>query len=212
MEAPDSCQFMNQTFNSVVNYTNRNASTAVSTSQLLQAYAGATTASVVTALSLNRFVASRPSLSNGIVGRLVPFLAVAAANCVNIPLMRQRELIDGVDVKVDDNVIGKSAVAAKQAVMQVIPSRILMATPGMIIPPLLMNSLEKTAVLRANPVLKAPLTVLLTGLCLTFSTPMCCAIYSQESTIPTSVLEEDLQVRIRELKPESTHATYNKGL
>ena len=34
--------------------------------------------------------------------RYVPFAAVAAANCVNIPLMRQSELINGIAVY-DDN-------------------------------------------------------------------------------------------------------------
>ena len=51
------------------------------------AYAAATTASVGTALAFNRMIASRPALAAGIVGRLVPLAAVAAANCVNIPLM-----------------------------------------------------------------------------------------------------------------------------
>jgi hypothetical protein len=54
-----------------------------------QAYLAATVASVSTAVGFNRFIASRPSLSNSIIGRLVPLIAVAAANCVNIPLMRQ---------------------------------------------------------------------------------------------------------------------------
>lgn len=30
--------------------------------------------------------------------KYVPFAAVAAANCVNIPLMRQNEIIHGIDV------------------------------------------------------------------------------------------------------------------
>lgn len=34
--------------------------------------------------------------------RYVPFAAVAAANCINIPLMRQSELINGIAVY-DDN-------------------------------------------------------------------------------------------------------------
>ena len=72
----------------MVNYTNRNASTAVSNDQLRDAYLAATSASVLTALGFNRIVASSPSLSAGIVGRFVPLIAVAAANCVNIPLMR----------------------------------------------------------------------------------------------------------------------------
>lgn len=128
-------QFMNQTFNSIVNYTNRNASTGVSQNQLLQAYAAASTASVATALGLNKWVAKHPKLSNGIVGRLVPFVAVAAANCVNIPLMRQVELLDGIEVETDDGEkIGKSKRAAAEAVTQVVPSRILMAAPGMFFP------------------------------------------------------------------------------
>ena len=85
-------QVANQSFNSLVNYTNRNASAAVSNEQLGTAYAAAVTASVGTALAFNKIVSLSPTLSNGIVGRLVPLLAVAAANFVNIPLMRQQEI------------------------------------------------------------------------------------------------------------------------
>ena len=61
--------------------------TGVTNEQLGMAYVAATTASVGTALGFNRMIASRPALAAGIVGRLVPLAAVAAANCVNIPLM-----------------------------------------------------------------------------------------------------------------------------
>jgi hypothetical protein len=77
-------QTANQTFNAIVNYTNRNASAGVSNTQLGTAYVAATTASVGTALAFNRIVASSPSLSSGIVGRFVPLIAVAAANCVSL--------------------------------------------------------------------------------------------------------------------------------
>jgi hypothetical protein len=43
----------------------------------------------------------------------VPFAAVAAANCVNIPLMRQNELVDGVDVFDENgNLVGQSRVTS----------------------------------------------------------------------------------------------------
>lgn len=212
-------QFMNQTFNSIVNYTNRNASTGVNNEQLLQAYGAATSASVLTAVGLNKWVAKRPALSAGIVGRLVPLVAVAAANCVNIPLMRQRELLGGIKVETaDGEYVGQSKKAAVQAVAQVVPSRILMAVPGMVIPPLVMNRLEKGALLRKTPALAAPITVLLTGFCLSFSTPLCCALFPQKSSLAVDALEPELQetVRQRSFAQHSgapiTHVFYNKGL
>ena len=124
-------QVANQSFNAVVNYTNRNASAEVSNEQLGTAYVCATTASVVTALGFNRLVAMSPSLSAGIVGRLVPLIAVAAANCVNIPLMRQQEIKNGITIETEDGKdAGLSGNAAVAAISQVIPSRIGMAAPG----------------------------------------------------------------------------------
>lgn len=83
-------QVMNQSFNAIVNYSNRNASVGVTTEQLGLASLGATCAGVITALGFNKAISASPTLSSGIVGRFVPLLAVAAANCVNIPLMRQQ--------------------------------------------------------------------------------------------------------------------------
>ena len=206
---------MNQSFNSIVNYTNRNASTGVTTEQLLQAYAAASTASVATAVGLNKFIARRPHLSGGMVGRLVPLMAVAAANWVNIPLMRQRELLDGIDVETEfGEIIGKSKAAAQNAVLQVVPSRILMAVPGMVIPPLVMSQLEKGPLLKKRPILAAPIMVLLTGFCLSFSTPLCCALFPQKSSIAATSLEPELQeiIRKRYSVNPPTEAFYNKGL
>lgn len=206
-------QTVNQTFNAVVNYTNRNASAGVTNEQLGTAYVAATTASVATALAFNKLVASSPVLSAGIVGRLVPLVAVAAANCVNIPLMRQQEIKHGISIETPDGQdAGKSGNAAKAAIQQVVPSRVGMAAPAMFIPPLVMARLERTAAFVKNPWLKAPATVLLTGLCLTFSTPLCCALFPQRASIALQDLEPELQTTVRARFPGVSTFYYNKGL
>ena len=63
----------------------------------------------------------------------------------------------------DGNDVGKSGNAAKGAIKQVIPARIMMASPAMFVPPLIMSKLEKASFLIKNPWLKAPTTVLVTG-------------------------------------------------
>lgn len=187
-------QTMNQSFNAVVNYTNRNASAGVTNEQLGTAYVAATSASVLTALTFNKIIASSPTLSAGIVGRLVPLMAVAAANCVNIPLMRQQEIKKGIAIETaDGQPAGSSSKAAIAAISQVVPSRVGMAAPAMFIPPVIMSRLEKTTTFIKNPWLKAPATVLLTGLCLTFSTPLCCALFPQMASIDLKDLEPELQ-------------------
>ena len=68
-----------------------------------------------------------------------------------------------------------------------------MAVPAMFIPPVVMSRLEKTATFIKNPWLKAPATVLLTGFCLTFSTPLCCALFPQKASIQLKDLDPELQ-------------------
>ncbi|KAL7990650.1 hypothetical protein Chor_014080 [Crotalus horridus] len=133
-------QWVNQSFNAIVNYTNRNAASPISVKQIGVAYFTATSTALATAVGLNLYTKRAPSL----VARWVPFAAVAAANCVNIPLMRQQELINGITVTDEnDNTLGKSRRAAIKGITQVVVSRIAMAAPGMILLPIIMEALEK---------------------------------------------------------------------
>ncbi|VEL18356.1 unnamed protein product [Protopolystoma xenopodis] len=65
-------------------------------------------------------------------GRFVPFIAVAAANVINIPCMRRNELTEGITITdADGQFLGKSSIAARYAIAQVVCSRITMCMPGM---------------------------------------------------------------------------------
>ncbi|XP_037779555.1 sideroflexin-1-like isoform X2 [Penaeus monodon] len=202
-------QWINQSFNAVVNYTNRSGDSPISVQQLGTSYVMATTGALVTALGLNSLVKSLPPL----IGRLVPFTAVAAANCVNIPMMRMKEIQDGVTLlDSNGNKLGESKTAAKKGIAAVCVSRILMAAPGMVLPPILMNVLEKRGTLKRMPWISAPLQVALCGLCLTFATPACCALFPQKASIAVSSLEPEVQEKIRALPDAPDVVYYNKGL
>ncbi|XP_075360787.1 sideroflexin-3 isoform X2 [Mycteria americana] len=202
-------QWVNQSFNAIVNYTNRSGDAPITPSQLGTAYVSATTGAVVTALGLKSLTKHLPA----IIGRYVPFAAVAAANCINIPLMRQRELKLGIPVTDENgNRLGESTAAAQKAIFQVVVSRIGMAAPAMAIPPVIMNALEKRAFLKRYPYLNAPLQVGLVGLCLVFATPLCCALFPQKSSMPVSRLEPEVQARIQEKDPQLETVYFNKGL
>ncbi|KAM9197667.1 sideroflexin-2 isoform 1-T1 [Dugong dugon] len=203
-------QWVNQSFNALVNYTNRNAASPTSVRQMALSYFTATTTAVATAVGMNLLAKRAPPL----VGRWVPFAAVAAANCVNIPMMRQQELIQGICVKdKNHNEIGHSWRAAAIGITQVVISRITMAAPGMILLPVLMEQLEKLHFMKKVKVLHAPLQVMLSGCSLIFMVPVACGLFPQTCELPVSYLEPKLQDTVRakygELVP---YVYFNKGL
>eukprot|EP00794_Sanderia_malayensis_P005155 gene5155-5805_t len=203
-------QWTNQTFNALVNYTNRSGDAQITNSMLMQAYISATGCALVTALGLNALVKKLPPL----VGRFVPFVAVASGNCVNIPLMRQRELAHGIPIfDHDGNRLGESKIAAKKAIGMTIISRIAMAIPGMCIPPLIMNRLDSKSFMKRMPWLASPIQIMLVGCCLVFATPLCCAIFPQTSSMHLNHLEKELQEAIMKKDLGTIDRVYfNKGL
>lgn len=202
-------QWINQSFNALVNYTNRSGNSPISVEQLGKSYVLATGGALATALSLNRLTKRAPPL----LGRLVPFAAVAAANCINIPLMRYRELENGIPVyDENNNHLGDSKAAAVMGISAVVFSRIAMCAPGMVFTPVVMNSLDKRGFLVRFPWANAPLQLLLCGFFLTFATPMCCALFPQKSPIKVTKLEKEIQEAAVNLPSKPQIAYYNKGL
>ncbi|XP_004866516.1 sideroflexin-2 isoform X4 [Heterocephalus glaber] len=203
-------QWVNQSFNALVNYTNRNAASPTSVRQMAFSYLTATTTAVATAVGMNMWTKRAPPL----VCRWVPFAAVAAANCVNIPMMRQQELIQGISVKdKNQNEVGHSQRAAALGITQVVISRIAMAAPGMILLPVIMERLEKLDFMKKAKVLHVPLQVTLCGCFLLFMVPVACALFPQTCELPVSCLERELRDTVKAKVGESSPYVYfNKGL
>ncbi|KAJ5902556.1 hypothetical protein N7495_003084 [Penicillium taxi] len=208
-------QIANQSLNVAVNNANANKSTPLSTSQIAKSYLLAVSASCSVALGLNALVPRLKGISPErrlILTRLVPFAAVASASALNVFLMRGEEIRQGIDIypvlsdeertqreQSEDakplQSLGKSRKAATIAVGETAISRVITATPIMVLPPLILVRLEKTQWLCANPRMVLPVNL---GLILTtslFALPFALAIFPQRQAISVDSLEEEFQGR-----------------
>ncbi|PNS15210.1 hypothetical protein CAC42_8211 [Sphaceloma murrayae] len=94
-------QITNQSLNVGINASNANKSTPLSTSGLVKSYLLAVSASCSVALGLNALVPRLKKVSPStklVLGRLVPFAAVASAGILNVFLMRGEEIRRGIDI------------------------------------------------------------------------------------------------------------------
>ncbi|XP_037320285.2 sideroflexin-2 [Pungitius pungitius] len=203
-------QWVNQSFNALVNYTNRNAASPITPKQIGVAYVTATSTALATAVGLNLYTKKAPPL----VARWVPFAAVASANCVNVPMMRQQEILNGIAVTDENgNKLGHSTRAAVKGITQVVVSRITMAAPGMIILPIIMQRMEKYKFMQRITVLHGPLQVLLVGGFLVFMVPAACSLFPQRCSMDVSKLEPQLRDSIVSRYGDAVQRVYfNKGL
>lgn len=168
-------------------------------------------ASCGVALGLNSIVPRLKSISPAtrtILSRLVPFAAVVTAGVVNVFLMRGEEIRRGIDVYPtlsdeekekaekagDDSAqksLGKSKKAAKIAVAETAVSRVMNATPIMVVPPLVLVRLQRTQWLKQRPRMVLPLNL---GLILTtsiFALPFALAVFPQRQAISSKSLEPE---------------------
>jgi len=179
------------------------------------AYVSATSCALVTALGLKRVLATRAS---PFLQRFVPLAAVVAGNCVNIPLMRQRELLHGVMTHdADGREAGLSRAAAVKGISQVMLSRNIIVSPSMLLLPVLMARLDKVAWYARRPRLHAPTQILLSGVVLLAMVPIGCAIYPQTCEMKTTLAKLEpaaLEQLLEKYKPQPPPDTlyFNKGL
>ncbi|KLU84308.1 sideroflexin-5 [Magnaporthiopsis poae ATCC 64411] len=94
-------QIANQSLNVAINSANANKSSPLTYTKMAQSYFLAVGASCSVAVGLNSLVPRLRSLKPStrmILGRLVPFAAVASAGALNVFLMRGEEMRRGIDV------------------------------------------------------------------------------------------------------------------
>lgn len=205
-------QVTNQSLNVAINASNANKSSPLSTATLVKSYLLAVSASCSVALGLNAMVPRLKVTPNArmILGRLVPFAAVASAGALNVFLMRSEEIRRGIDVfpvqsegektareKSGREVpsLGKSKKAATLAVGETAISRVLNATPIMVLPPLILVRLEKQEWLKRRPRMVLPVNL---GLILTtsiFALPLALAAFPQRQAIDVDKLEDEFKGR-----------------
>uniref|UniRef100_A0A1I8IYY0 Sideroflexin-5 n=1 Tax=Macrostomum lignano TaxID=282301 RepID=A0A1I8IYY0_9PLAT len=139
-------QWLNQSHNAAVNYANRNASKETPVSRFLTGYVGAVSAAVSIAVGLTvviRKANTLPPATKMLIQKFVPLPAVSTASTLNVLLMRNSELSEGIEV-FDENrqVVGTSKVAAKRALFDTAKTRAILPVPLLLIPPLVMTFLE----------------------------------------------------------------------
>jgi tricarboxylate carrier len=211
-------QIANQSLNVAINTSNANKSRPLSASQLATSYALAVSASCSVAVGLNSLVPRLTSLSPALrttLGRLVPFAAVASAGVLNVFLMRGEEIRRGIDVfrapppaKSDQSKAGgqpgTSRRAALIAVSETALSRVINATPIMVLPPLVLLRLQRRRWLANNPRLVLPVNI---GLILATSLvalPCALGVFPARQRVPGRWLEEEFH--------DSEWLEFNRGL
>ncbi|KAF2266467.1 Tricarboxylate/iron carrier [Lojkania enalia] len=206
-------QITNQSLNVGINFSNANKSTPLSTSTIIKSYLLAVSASCGVAVGLNSIVPRLKRLSPNakmILGRLVPFAAVASAGVLNVFLMRGEEIRQGIDVypvlteeekrkveigEFELKPLSKSRKAATIAVGETALSRVLNATPIMVLPPLILVRLQRTEWLKQRPRMTTPVNL---GLILTtsiFALPLALAAFPQREAVSDKRLEAEFHGR-----------------
>ncbi|XP_035929141.1 sideroflexin-5 isoform X3 [Halichoerus grypus] len=204
-------QWLNQSHNACVNYANRNATKPSPASKFIQGYLGAVISAVSIAVGLNVLVQKANKFTPAtrlLVQRFVPFPAVASANICNVVLMRYGELEEGIDVlDGDGNLVGSSKIAARHALLETALTRVVLPMPILVLPPIVMSMLEKTALLQARPRLLLPVQSLVCLAAFGLALPLAISLFPQMSEIETSQLEPEIA-----RATSSRTVVYNKGL
>jgi sideroflexin-5 len=185
--------FVNQSYNSVVNYANRSGD-AQGMDKIAKAYAAAVALSMAGGLGAT-YAVNRMG-GNGFRATMVratlPFCAVVASGCANVCIMRWDEW-QGVGVPIideDGNTRGKSIAAGRVGLQQCCTARFLWNIPPMVLPALLSIPLARIAYLQPK------MRMIETGICLAgigIGLPLALAYFKPYATVAAADLEPEFR-------------------
>jgi len=209
-------QWINQSVNVAFNYSNANKTVEMNMNETSSAYAMAVASSCSIALGLTEWLKRSTGLSanaRNLLGRTVPFAAVGTAGVLNVFLMRQIELKEGIDVQDEaGHTLGKSQAAGWTAVKQVSISRVATSFPAVFVPGMVMNQIEKTSLFKKWPKLKMPINLATISLSLLIGLPAAVAIFPQQAVLPVEKLEPRFQRMVDSNGNPIRHVYFNRGL
>lgn len=182
-------QWLNQSYNLVVNHANRNASNEMSLQQMGMAYGAAVGASCSIAVGMGQLV--KRGLVPKALSHVVPYTAVASAGVVNVFVMRANEVSEGVTVSsADGTALGVSKKAGLLGVSLSAVSRAVWSIPALVIPPLVMGGLKAASPAFARTkVLHVPMELLSIGVSLAFGVPFAISLFQSTMEVPVHKLE-----------------------
>jgi len=206
-------QWLNQSFNALVNYTNRSGDSQLDNATIGTAYLTATGIATGVAIGFNKYgLKPLPAALKPLLARFVPFTAVAAANAINIPMMRQNEIKEGIPLfDGEGKRVGSDRIAAAKAINKVVISRITIAAPGMLLLPVIMQGLENKGY-KFSRLASCCVQTGLLGVFLLVMVPVGCSLFPQQQSIEVNELEPDVRSKIKSQNPDLKTVYYNKGL
>jgi len=208
----------NQSYNAGCNYANRNISSPTSMRTLAEGYTGAVASSVILALGATAVVnkaGALPKLLQSTFRIGFPFLACAVAGCTNLILVRKEELSDGIQLfDENDNELGKSVLAAKNALGKCCAARFAWNAPVMIGVPLMLAGLQHTLpILFKSTKIGMATTVLVSGLTCMVAVPPALALFPQYDSMDVNDVEPEFQNMTIDGQTTTIKRVYfNKGL
>jgi hypothetical protein len=180
----------------------------------LIAYTTAVSGALGVAFGLKSYFAKKAASVT--VQRLVPLAAVCVANFINIPLMRQNEIRNGLCV-IDENgnEVGKSKLAAVKAISLVAISRNIIVIPSMLLTPSIVDWIENNSAWFKRNIryLNTPTQLGLVFVLFGCMVPVGCALFPQQNSIKVESLKQLEPETYQKLKAQNLDVVFfNKGL